>query len=116
MSCQTMFDTICYTPCHMSDRPPRIDALDWDDWNRAHIAKHQVTPAEVEEVVVGDAIARASYKNRVAVIGPTGTGRMLTVIIGESPHQRHLYYVFSARPASRVERGEYQAARGGDPP
>lgn len=100
----------------MSDRPPRIDALDWDDWNRAHIAKHQVTPAEVEEVVVGDAIARASYKNRVAVIGPTGTGRMLTVIIGESPHQRHLYYVFSARPASRVERGEYRAAKGGGTP
>ncbi|MBA2775768.1 MAG: BrnT family toxin [Chloroflexia bacterium] len=100
----------------MSDRPPRIDALDWDDWNRAHIAKHQVTPAEVEEVVVGDAIARASYKNRVAVIGLTGTGRMLTVIIGESPHQRHLYYVFSARPASRVERGEYRAAKGGGTP
>lgn len=100
----------------MSDQLPRIDALDWDDWNRAHIAKHQVVPGEVEEVVVGDVIARASYKNRVAVTGPTGAGRMLTVIIGQSPHRRHHYYVLSARPASRVERTEYQAARGGGRP
>lgn len=97
-------------------RLPRIDGLDWDDWNLTHIAKHPVTPAEVEEAIAGDAIARASYKNRLAVTGPTVAGRMLTVIIGESPHQRHRYYVFSARPASRVERGEYQAAKGGSTP
>ena len=95
---------------------PRIDGLDWDNWNLAHIAKHLVAPAEVEEAIAGDAIARASYKNRLAVTGPTVAGRMLTVIIGESPQQRHRYYVFSARPASRVERGEYHVAKGGGTP
>lgn len=62
--------------------------------------------------MIGTVIARTSYKNRFALIGPTETGRMLTVIVGESPHQRHLYYVFSARPASRVERDEYRIAKG----
>ncbi len=98
----------------MNSRPLRIDALDWDDWNLAHIDKHQVTPVEVQETVVGNAIYRASYKNRIAVTGPTVAGRMLTVIIGESPHQPHHYYVFSARPASRPERREHSSASRGD--
>ena len=92
--------------------PPRVDALDWDAWNEEHITKHGVTQDEVEEAVTGDAIFRASYKNRIAATGPTLDGRMLTVIIGESPHQPRLYYVFSARPASRQERREYLQAKG----
>ena len=95
-------------------RRPRIDDLDWDTWNREHITKHGVTQGEVEETIGGEAIFRASYKNRLAVTGPTLDGRMLTVIIGESPHKAHLYYVFSARSASRQERREYMAVmRGG---
>ena len=57
----------------------------------------------MKEAVTGDTIFRASCKNRLAATGPTLGGRMLTVIIGESPHQPHLRYVFSARPASRQE-------------
>lgn len=97
----------------MGQLAPRIDALDWDDWNRNHIAKHAVTQDEVEEVIAGAAIYRASYKNRIAVTGPTQAGRMLTAIIGESPRQAHRYYVFSARPASRGERRDYEQQRGG---
>ena len=53
---------------------PLILHLVWDEWNRDHIAKHGVTPSEVEEVVG-------------AVPGKTG-----------------FYYPFSARSASRKER------------
>ena len=97
----------------MNTLPPRIDSLVWDDWNRAHIVKHEVTLHEVEEAVAGDAIYHASYKNRIVGIGPTAMGRMLTIIIGESPYHSHQYYVVSARPASRLEREEYSAAQGG---
>lgn len=100
----------------MSEPTPRIDSLDWDEWNLNHITKHNVSPVEVEQVIVGDAIFRASYKNRLAVTGPTLEGRMLTVIIGESPHHRYVYYVFSARPASRAERNEYLVTKGGGLP
>ena len=100
----------------MSQLPPRIDALDWDDWNRDHITKHAVTPDEVEEAVSGRAVYRASYKNRIAVTEATQAGRMLTVIIGESPRQAHRYYVFSARPASRSERRDYDQQHGGPVP
>ena len=47
----------------MSRLPPRIEGLDWDDWNRDHIEKHAVTQEEVEEAVSDRAIYRSSYKN-----------------------------------------------------
>lgn len=89
-----------------------IYRLDWDEWNREHIAKHTVSPAEAEEVVAGEPIYRAGYKQRLVVTGPTEAGRMLTVVVGEVPGQSGTYYVFSARPASRRERGEYYQQKG----
>jgi uncharacterized DUF497 family protein len=99
----------------MNQIPPRIDGLEWDDWNRDHIAKHGVTEDEVEGVITGTPIYRASYKNRIAATGPTPAGRMLTVVVGESPLRGHRYYVFSARPASRAERRDYQQQGGTTP-
>jgi hypothetical protein len=84
----------------LSEPHPHIDALAWGDWNLEHITKHSVTPDEVEEVLASDAIYRSSYKNRIVVTGPTQAGRMLTVIIGESPRR--------ARPATNREQREYQ--------
>lgn len=93
---------------------PRIDDLDGDTWNLEHITKHGLAQDEVEEAIGGEAIFRAGNKNRLVVTGPTLDGRMLTVVIGESPHQAHLYCVFSARPASRRERRELMTVmRGG---
>lgn len=93
---------------------PRIDDLDWDTWYLEHIDKHGVSRDEVEEAVAGDAQFRASYKNRLMATGPTLDGRMLTVVIGESPHRSHLYYGFSARPASRQERRDYMSTMRGE--
>lgn len=84
-----------------------IDHLNWDDWNREHIAKHGVVPEEAEEVVARDPIIRETYKRRFQVLGPTLSGRMLSVVIGAVPDQPNVYYVFSARVASRVERAYY---------
>ncbi len=114
-SCQTLSDTPWYNQ-PVSALSPRIEALEWDEWNLAHITKHRVTRDEVEDVVAGEAIFRASYKNRIAVTGSTDTGRLLTVIIGESPHYHYRWYVFSARSASRGERRAYLAAKGGGIP
>jgi uncharacterized DUF497 family protein len=96
----------------MDEPPPRIDELEWDEWNLEHIKKHGITVSEVEEATGGDAIYRASYKNRLLLTAPTSAGQMVTVVIGESPHKRYRWYVFSARPASRVERREYAERKG----
>jgi hypothetical protein len=42
-----------------------IDHLVWDDWNREHIARHNVTPEEVEQVILGT--CKALFKRLMAV-------------------------------------------------
>ena len=37
--------------------PLTISELLWDDWNEAHIARHHITPEEVEEICFGEAWA-----------------------------------------------------------
>ena len=94
--------------------PIAIDRLAWDDWNRQHIAKHDVTLKEVEEVASGDAIQLQSYKGRIVLVGATRAGRVLAVVVGAVPGEPGAYYVFSARPASRKEqRYHLERHRGG---
>src|SRR3712207_247333 len=95
------------------DPTAHVDRLVWDDWNRDHIAQHAVMPEEAEAVIAGDPIVRSSYKNRLVFTGPTSTGRMLTIVAGPVPDRADVYYVFSARPASREERAAYQQQKGG---
>jgi uncharacterized DUF497 family protein len=96
------------------DDSPEVLALDWDAWNVAHIAKHGVTRTEVEEAIEGDTVARASYKRRWLVLGATHVGRVLAIVIGQSPAQPGLYYVFSARPADRSERRLFRLMKEND--
>lgn len=91
----------------MEKLPSRIDHLKWDEWNRDHIAKHHVLPEEVEEMVASTPVVRETYKQRFQLLGPTLSGRMLSVIVGHVPNLSDTYYVFSARPASRSERRGY---------
>lgn len=92
---------------------PDIDQLHWDSWNSQHIVKHSVTTDEVEDVLNGGAIFRTSYKNRLRATGPNRLGRILSVVIGENPNRVGVFYVFSARPASRDEREEFRLSKGG---
>ncbi|MDO8690641.1 MAG: BrnT family toxin [Dehalococcoidia bacterium] len=87
-----------------------VRRLIWDAWNVPHIALHDVTPGEAEEVCQGPYIIRGAYKGRVMLIGPTGTGRILAVIL--EPEAAGIYYPVTARPASRRERRLYQQGGG----
>lgn len=87
-----------------------IRRLIWDPWNVAHIAHHDVTPAEAEEVCQGTYIIRQAYKGRVMLIGPTKTGRILAVILETEGEEA--YYPVTARPASRKERRLHQQRAG----
>ncbi|MBK7779675.1 MAG: BrnT family toxin [Ardenticatenia bacterium] len=84
----------------------QIAALVWDDWNVGHIARHAVTPSEVEEACVGEVVAWPTYKGRLLAIGRTTQGRDLAIVL-EPTEAVHAYYVITARPASRRERTAY---------
>ena len=83
-----------------------IRHLTWDDWNVAHIARHEVTRDEVGEVWHSDYIVREGYNSRIMLIGPTTTDRILAVVL-ESEGDG-IYYVVTARPADRKERRTYR--------
>ena len=88
----------------------RIDVgeLRWNAWNQEHIAKHEVTRQQVEEVFQGEPIYVGSYAGRYVAIGPISTGRVLAVVIRPVTGTEGTYYPISARPASRKERRYYE--------
>jgi len=88
-----------------------IRRLIWDPWNVSHIARHHVTPEEVEQVCHGQPITSQTYKGRLRVVGPTRRRRMLTVILAPTD-QQGVYYPVTARPADRKERRHYEQQRG----
>lgn len=65
-----------------------VNELIWDDWNRNHIAEHNVSLEEVEEVCHGEFRAIESYRKRLQLIGKTKKGRELIIIL--SPEDRDL--------------------------
>ena len=90
-----------------------VRRLIWDTWNVTHIARHNVTPDEVEQVCHGSPMAYEGYEGyegRIMLIGPTATGRMLGVVL--APEAAGVYYSVTARPASRKECRKYQEDRG----
>jgi uncharacterized DUF497 family protein len=93
-----------------------IERLHWDDWNRDHIVKHAVQPEEAEEVIAGLPRVNETYKQRMQLVDPTFAGRMLSIVAGAVPDRPGVYYVFSARPASRKEREAYEQTKGGSFP
>ena len=68
-----------------------INRLVWDEWNREHVANHQVLPEEAEEVAAATPTVREFYKQRYQLIGPTLSGRMVSVIVGPEPEQQDVY-------------------------
>ena len=89
-----------------------IRRLIWGPWNVGHIARHQATLEEVEEVCRGDPVVQEGKKGRSLVFGPTLAGRMLTVVL-DPTEAANVYYVVTARPASRRERAIYAGEKGG---
>jgi uncharacterized protein len=80
--------------------------LIWDGWNEEHIARHSVTPAEVEEVTANRPFTTRGRKDRYRLIGQTDSGRLLTVIV--APRGGGEAYVLTAREVTREERRAYQ--------
>ncbi len=87
-----------------------IRRLIWDPRNLAHIARHQITMDEVEQVCHGKPLIRQGYLDRLVLIGPTKAGRVLAAVLEYT--EEDSYYVVTARPADRKERQLDQESRG----
>mgnify|MGYP003395305021 CR=1 FL=1 len=90
-----------------------VSRIIWDDWNVAHIARHDVVPEEVEQVCHGKCAVSETYKGGLRGVGPTAVGRMLTVIL-DPENDKGAYYPITARVADRKERKNYSDEVGGE--
>jgi uncharacterized DUF497 family protein len=90
-----------------------IKDLVWDQWNIAHIARHEVTKDEVEQVCQSDYQAFEAKKERLIVIGSTEASRILAVVLDPEPEEGK-YYPVTARSADRKERRDYLKGKGGE--
>lgn len=83
-----------------------IPDFDWDTRNIRHIARHHIVPEEVEELRDNRLLVVRVGRIRFTATGVTASGRYLTVFMDRQFDE--VYYVVTARDASRWERQRYQ--------
>jgi len=83
----------------------RVVQFEWDDWNIAHIAQHNVEPDEVEEVFVNFHIIRKSHQGKKIAYGQTLDGRYLFVVF---VYRDSRMYTITARDMTKREKQFYR--------
>ncbi|HBB67126.1 MAG: hypothetical protein A2X28_06705 [Elusimicrobia bacterium GWA2_56_46] len=58
----------------------KISDFEWDRANEAHIARHNVTPAEAEEVFLSEYFLRKTHSGRYGLYGRSFHGRCLFIV------------------------------------
>jgi uncharacterized DUF497 family protein len=102
---------------HYTQTVVEITELLWDDQNIAHIARHEVTPREVEEVVFSPATlffdgGDADRPGRLVAFGATAAARLLAVYLDTPAGGRS--YPVTARPMTAKEKRSYRRAKEDD--
>lgn len=92
-----------------------IDELIVENDRPSHIARHNVTVKEVNEIVNGDYVFIQAKYGRWQLIGKTRRGRFLSIFIGERV-KKGIYGLVTARPANKKEKSFYKeiTLQGGD--
>ncbi len=82
-----------------------IRELLWNDWNIEHIARHNVSPHEVEEVCYSNPFVTRARNKTLRSIGQTYSGRFLVIFL--APRGKGSYFVVTAREATEAERRRF---------
>jgi uncharacterized DUF497 family protein len=86
--------------------------FDWDEGNITHIAEHGVTPAEGEEVVMGNPLdldhTEKDGEVRIRQVGETAAGRILAVVTTERGGLIRVVTAYSASPFLRSTYVKYK--------
>jgi uncharacterized protein len=91
----------------------KIRRLIWDARNKRHIARHNVDPDEVEDVVFGNPFpARGKRRKRLVLVGKTEGERVLEVVLQN--HGGGEWYPLTAYDASEENEAVYTRERGGE--
>ncbi|MGP8253178.1 MAG: BrnT family toxin [Terracidiphilus sp.] len=91
------------------------ELFDWDDANILHVAEHDVTPEEAEEVILGEPMELGfevvGGEDRWPYIGETSQGRILRVVITLRGERIRVVTAFEPPKASKAI---YQRRKAGE--
>ncbi len=90
----------------------KIDELVFNERNIEHIARHNVLPEEVREIIEGKILPLEAKLGRIMIIGKTKKGRSLAVILEKV--KSNIYFPVTARDADRKERKMFVEEFGGE--
>jgi uncharacterized DUF497 family protein len=92
---------------------PQVNKLIWVEGNIPHIARHNVTPDEVEQACQREPITKEAKQGRIMAIGQTQAGRILAIVLAPSEDEG-IYFVVTARTADKKERQLFRQTKGGE--
>jgi hypothetical protein len=79
--------------------------FDWDDANIQHLARHDITPEEAEQVVLNRPADLGSelrnQEERLTQVGETDVGRILIVVTAEQSDKLRVVTAWPARERLR---------------
>ncbi len=78
----------------------------WNDWNIEHVARHGVNRDEVRAAVDDAPFMTRGRDDTYQLVGQTDAGRYLFVVLASRGVR--VYYVVSAREATRSEQRTYR--------
>lgn len=94
---------------------PVIAWLEWDDENEEHLARHGITPDDVDSMIFeSNWLSRRNKRSHPAgrrvFIGPTAGNQIITVVL--EPGRADSWRPVTGRVASPEEVDAYRRARG----
>ncbi len=90
-----------------------VRKLIWDAWNVQHIARHHITPDEVEEICHKlPLVLRGQQKGRLVLIGLTDEKKFVAVVLEAQGHGT--YYPVTAYEPSTEDIALYKRLKGGE--
>ena len=78
-----------------------IKQLVWDDYNKKHIGKHNVTVEEIEKVSKNVIVHKRAKKGRFLITGRVEK-RLISAVLNRK--EAGIYYPITARDAAKKER------------
>lgn len=84
----------------------KIKSLHWDDVNIEHVARHGVSPANIEDVCFGEHISFRGRERRYILYGKTESGGMIMVVLERLYGQ--VFSPITARAMTEKEKHSYR--------
>jgi uncharacterized DUF497 family protein len=88
----------------------KIQALHWDDANTEHVARHGLSPADIEDVCYGEHLAFKGKYRRLILYGKTKGGEMIMVVLERIYDQ--VFRLITARSMTGNEKHSYRKKTG----